>query len=143
MSNTKSLIPEYLETAYDKLLTCDLVTKGDLSKDSLYEFECLLNSSIPHPRDFTIANYTRLLCKDRGRQFLTLVKDSITTPLILWSNGKTIAYHFGLVSKIYIAYNKEQRKFAVMLNNRIEDTPYQPREKTYTSKYSSCLDDSM
>lgn len=107
-------IPKRLLNAYTQLQKSRLVSKKHFDNDALLHFEKLLNSSLPTTEyENHIYYFIKDLYHNNINYFNMFVHNSNIQCFILYTNNKNIIEHFNLKYKIYINWNKNDKKYIV------------------------------
>lgn len=112
-------IPKRIENAYFQLKKSRLFAKNHYDNDAISHFEKLLNSSLP-VTDYEnhIYYFVKDLYYDDKTKFLNFIENSNLQSLILYTNNKNIINHFELQYKIYINWDKNEKKYIVEKYNK-------------------------
>jgi hypothetical protein len=107
-------LPKRVQNAYFQLLKSRLISKNHYDNDAINHFEKLLNSSLPQT-DYEnhIYYFVKDLYYDDKVKFLNYINNSNLQPLILYTNNKNIINHFNLKFKLYINWDKNEKKYIV------------------------------
>jgi hypothetical protein len=107
-------LPKRIENAYFQLKKSRLIAKGQYDNDAISHFEKLLNSSLPiTDYENHIYYFVKDLYYDDKSKFLNFINNSNLQSLILYTNNKNIISHFNLEYKVYINWNKDEKKYIV------------------------------
>ncbi len=114
-----------LESIWNKLLHSKLVLSGDLSPESLQDFEDTMNSGIYSSDDYQlVGNFTRNLCRPNRDEFIEYIRKVKMQYLALLTNGSMIPRLIWFVDKqtnkrkplhdvLSIDYDNNSAKFIV------------------------------
>ena len=112
-------IPKRIENAYFQLKKSRLIAKKHYDNDAINHFEKLLNSSLPiTDYENHIYYFVKDLYYDDKTKFLNFIENSNLQSLILYTNNKNIINHFELQYKIYINWDKNEKKYIVERYNK-------------------------
>jgi len=107
-------IPKRVQNAYFQLKKSRLISKNQYDNDAILHFENLLNSSLPsNDYENHIYYFIKDLYYDNKLKFLNYINESNLQSLILYTNNKNIIDHFDLKYKIYINWDKNEKKYIV------------------------------
>jgi hypothetical protein len=107
-------LPKRIENAYFQLKKSRLIVKEQYDNDAIEHFEKLLNSSLPiTDYENHIYYFIKDLYYDDKSKFLNYIDNSNLQALILYTNNKNIISHFNLEYKVYINWNKDEKKYIV------------------------------
>lgn len=115
-------IPKRLQNSYFQLFKSRLIAKKQYDNEAIKHFETLLNASLP-TTDYenTIYYFIKELYYDNRDAFLTYISNSNKQAFILYTNNKNIIEHFNLQYKIYINWDKTNKKYIVEKYNKSLD----------------------
>ena len=127
-------IPKRIENAYFQLKKSRLIAKKHYDNDAVNHFEKLLNSSLPiTDYENHIYYFVKDLYYDDKNKFLNFIENSNLQSLILYTNNKNIINHFELQYKIYINWDKNEKKYIVEKYNKKIN-----KELNNSSRSNSC-----
>ena len=116
-------IPKRIQNAYFQLKKSRLIVKEEYDDEAIMHFEKLLNSSLPVSE---YENNIYYLIKDMyyndKNKFINYIKNSNLECLILYTDNKKIINHFNLLYKLYINWNKEEKKYIVEKYDKLNNT---------------------
>jgi hypothetical protein len=116
-------IPKRIQNAYFQLKKSRLIVKEEYDDEAIIHFEKLLNSSLPVSE---YENNIYYLIKDMyyndKNKFINYIKNSNLECLILYTDNKKIINHFNLLYKLYINWNKEEKKYIVEKYDKLNNT---------------------
>jgi hypothetical protein len=116
-------IPKRIQNAYFQLKKSRLITKEEYDDEAIMHFEKILNSSLPISE---YENNIYYLIKDMyyndKNKFITYINNSNLECLILYTDNKRIINHFNLLYKLYINWNKEEKKYIVEKYDKLNNT---------------------
>ena len=116
-------IPKRIQNSYFQLKKSRLIVKEEYDDEAIIHFEKLLNSSLPVSEYENNINY---LIKDMyyndKNKFINYIKNSNLECLILYTDNKKIINHFNLLYKLYINWNKEEKKYIVEKYDKLNNT---------------------
>jgi len=116
-------IPKRIQNAYFQLKKSRLILKEEYDDEAIIHFEKLLNSSLPVSE---YENNIYYLIKDMyyndKNKFINYIKNSNLECLILYTDNKKIINHFNLLYKLYINWNKEEKKYIVEKYDKLNNT---------------------
>lgn len=107
-------IPKRLQNSYFQLFNSRLISKNHYDSEAITHFEALLNSSLP-TTDYenSIYYFIKEIYYDDRNKFLNFIQNSNLQPFILYTDNKNIINHFNLQYKIYITWDKKNKKYKV------------------------------
>ena len=116
-------IPKRIQNSYFQLKKSRLIVKEEYDDEAIIHFEKLLNSSLPVSE---YENNIYYLIKDMyyndKNKFINYIKNSNLECLILYTDNKKIINHFNLLYKLYINWNKEEKKYIVEKYDKLNNT---------------------
>ena len=116
-------IPKRIQNSYFQLKKSRLIVKEEYDDEAIMHFEKLLNSSLPVSE---YENNIYYLIKDMyyndKNKFINYIKNSNLECLILYTDNKKIINHFNLLYKLYINWNKEEKKYIVEKYDKLNNT---------------------
>lgn len=116
-------IPKRIQNAYFQLKKSRLITKEEYDDEAIMHFEKILNSSLPVSE---YENNIYYLIKDMyyndKNKFITYINNSNLECLILYTDNKRIISHFNLLYKLYINWNKEEKKYIVEKYDKLNNS---------------------
>ncbi len=133
-------IPKRIENAYFQLKKSRLIVKKHYDNDAISHFEKLLNSSLP-VTDYEnhIYYFVKDLYYDDKTKFLKFIENSNLQSLILYTNNKNIINHFELQYKIYINWDKNEKKYIVDKYNKNLNKYHQLDSSSRTNSTNSII----
>lgn len=107
-------IPKRLQNSYFQLFNSRLISKNQYDLEAINHFEALLNASLP-TTDYenSIYYFIKEMYYDDRNKFLNFIHNSNLQPFILYTNNTNIINHFNLQYKIYITWDKKNKKYKV------------------------------
>ena len=126
-------IPKRLYNSYLQLFKSRLIAKKQYDMEAIKHFETLLNASLP-TTDYenTIYYFIKELYYDNRESFLKYIKNTNKQAFIIYTNNINIIEHFNLQYKIYINWDKINKKYIV-------DKYNQPLEKNINISLSNSI----
>lgn len=116
-------IPKRLQNSYFQLFNSRLISKNQYDLEAISHFEALLNASLP-TTDYenSIYYFIKEMYYDDRNKFLNFIQNSNLQPFILYTNNSNIISHFNLQYKIYITWDKKNKKYKVekFNNNKLK-----------------------
>lgn len=149
-----STIIRNLESVWNGLLHSRLVLAGDLSPESLKEFEDTMNSGIYSSDDYQlVGNFTRNLCRPNKKEFidfirkvkmqyLALLTNGSMIPRLIWFNDENYSKPRPLYEVLSVDYDHQTAKFIVrktassFKERSYEERNYKERNNTEQSAES-------
>ena len=107
-------IPTNLKSAYYKLKNCRLVIKGEVDDDSISFFETFLNHAMPvNEYENTVYYFLKEMYYADKTVFYNFLNNSSHSCLILYTDHISIAKHFNIINKVFIAWDRTEKKYKV------------------------------
>lgn len=107
-------VPANIQSAYYKLKKSRIITKNEFDEESISHFERVLNSALPVTEyDKNIYYFIKGLYYNDKQKFYNFINNSNYECLILYTDNIKIVNHFKLLYKLYISWDKENKKYIV------------------------------
>ncbi len=121
-------LPKQLIDSFLSIIKSPLITNGDLSKESLYDFVEHLNNAIPKQNDianYAVYRFNRIKYLSNPELFIKDVwacKEEYH-PLILWTNYNHILKLFKLTDKVFLGWDKARNRYRAFPMRKKETKP--------------------
>lgn len=107
-------VPCNLQSNYYKLKKSRLILKNEIDSDSMSYFEVALNKALPKTEyEFNIYYFLKNLYYADKQKFYNFINNSSYECLVLYTDNISIVKHFDLFNKVFIKWNKEEKKYIV------------------------------
>ena len=107
-------VPSNLLSNYYKLKKSRLILKNEIDSDSMSYFEITLNKALPKTEyELNIYYFLKNLYYSEKQKFYNFINNSNYECLVLYTDNTTIAKHFNLFNKVFIKWDKEEKKYIV------------------------------
>ena len=107
-------VPSNLRSNYYKLKKSRLILKNEIDVDSVSHFEIVLNKALPKTEyEWNIYYFLKNLYYSDKQKFYHFIDNSNYECLILYTDNTSILKHFDLFHKVFIKWNKEEKKYIV------------------------------
>ncbi len=122
-------LPNQLIQSFETIKALPLV-QGIVTKESIQAFVSTLNASIPSPLNpvaFSIYRFNRVRYNADKARFVSEIK--LFAPydsMILWTDYKDILVHFGLSNKIFLGWDKINKRYRGYLLDTSSEEPMPP-----------------
>jgi hypothetical protein len=116
-------LPKRVENAYFQLKKSRIILKNEFDDEAIDHFEKLLNSSLPVTEyEYNIYYLIKDMYYNDKNKFINYINNSNLDSLILYTDNKRIINHFKLIYKLYINWNKDEKKYIVEKYDRLNNT---------------------
>ena len=139
--------PGYLVSSYNNIRNSKLITEKKLTEESVAEFQKYLNEA--QPENATECNQRSLvqfLYRKNPMSFCKFLVKSRVNHLILWTESKYIARHFGLQGVVYIKWNENKYECSMhnnCNNNTQGDVEDSNSFKSFYNQYNKLSTDAV
>jgi hypothetical protein len=107
-------VPANLRSNYYKLKKSRLILKNEIDSDSMSYFEIALNKALPKTEyELNIYYFLKNLYYSDKQNYYNFINNTNYECLVLYTDNTSIVKHFGLLHKVYIKWNKEEKKYIV------------------------------
>lgn len=98
-------VPKRLYDIYNEIFNCPLYLTKNNSKENLYQFQIILNKSIPTQNEYKLYKFIKDLSIHNHTFFIQLIQEYDIKHIILWSEPDSLLKYFQLDTIAYITQN--------------------------------------
>ena len=116
-------VPKRVQNAYFQLKKSRIIVKNEFDNEAIEHFEKILNSSLPVTEyEYNIYYLIKDMYYNDKNKFINYINNSNLECLILYTDNKRIINHFKVIYKLYINWNKDEKKYIVEKYDRLNNT---------------------